>query len=336
MPITRKVMSVKKGRVYTGALTYAGTCAIRVNQLPQYMNMSKDGANLYTIGNYDLDTFTRNTTTGALTLLNTITMGASFYGVCVSSDGKNVYILNLTNMVVRGYTRNTSTGILTYLADYALAYSTNLFAYAIDISPDGNSVYVWHNVNGLNHFSRNSTTGALTLQGTYGGPNDGFSMAFPRDSSNLYLHAYGSIYPYTRNITTGALTTLGSTLSTRGDKRFICCSFDGNHVYASNGHWIYIYSRNTSTGLLTFITSWTTGYSIYGLAISPDGVSVYISHVDLHRLNLFTRNASTGLLTDTGTISAVSSPSEIKISEDGANVYVGSLGTNVVVIFNRT
>ncbi|HEU4323654.1 MAG TPA: beta-propeller fold lactonase family protein [Roseiflexaceae bacterium] len=80
----------------------------------------------------------------------------------------------------------------------------------------------------------------------------------------------------------------------------------------------------------------------YGLAISPDGRSVYaVDRLD-NAVSLYSRSAATGALTyqttytnGQGGISGMSGPYKATVSPDGKNVYVSAGTSQAVVVFGR-
>ena len=88
-----------------------------------------------------------------------------------------------------------------------------------------------------------------------------------------------------------------------------------------------------------------------GLAISPDGKSVYVASLNSDAVAAFQRDTTTGALTQlagtAGCISetgsggacvdgkALSGPISVAVSADGASVYVGSTNSDAVAVFSR-
>ncbi len=271
---------------------------------------------------------------------------------------------------------------------------------AVAVSPDGRNVYVAASrSNAIAVFMRSASTGRLDqapgaagcvaagqASGCAGalalnGPN---SVAVSPDGRNLYATTIGSdaLDTFHRNPSTGALTQLGggsgciaraarpgcTTAQGLGGPDVVAVSPDGLNVYVGSfaGNAIAAFSRNTQTGALTqlpqpagcIVSTPTAGCTTAlalaapeGMAMSPDGTSVYVAAALSNALDLFSRNPSTGALTQlaAGSGCIVDSPMSgcttgvqlagadaVDVSPDGESVYVTSFLSNSVTTFTRT
>jgi DNA-binding beta-propeller fold protein YncE len=169
-----------------------GACSVgRALGDPLSVAVSADGTSVYVGSNSSnaVASFTRNTTTGALTqpagtagcVSEDGSGGACADGkalsdprsVAVSPDGKNVYVTSVDALAVFG--RNTTTGELTQLAGTAGCVSETGSSgacingralkdpFSVAVSADGKSAYVAsHRSDAVAGFARNTTTGKLT------------------------------------------------------------------------------------------------------------------------------------------------------------------------------
>ncbi len=213
----------------------------------------------------------------------------------------------------------------------ALPYLTN-FAYQPVVSPDGHNAYFISLVGSVGEFTRDPGTGALTQLGCLtgnslsgctqvnnGGLNGPAAAVLSPDGKNVYVVTQGdnAVVSLSRDPSTGALS-FGS-----------CIEEGGGDCSDTSG-----------TGLGT----------PYGVAISPDGNSVYVASITDQAVAEFSRNPSTGALTETGCISGATTtgctqnapgmgaPIGVTVSPDGANVYVengGTSGNGDVAEFSR-
>ncbi|MEI8083775.1 MAG: beta-propeller fold lactonase family protein, partial [Actinomycetes bacterium] len=260
--------------------------------------VSPDGTNVYVASGVSdsVTWFTRNVTTGALTqqgcLSNAPIAGcttaspASFdfsVGVALSPDSRFVYVASGGSHAVNWLSRDPATGALTQagcITDVAIAgcasapYQSMEFVVGIALSPDGSSAYtVGYNANALTSFGRNATSGALTQTGCISeDPIAGCSSA-PQKSLQ---------FPYG-----------------------VVVSPDGASVYASAYTFgvVTTLARDAGTGLLTWVgcvssmdiagcTVWTPDSLVggaFGLSVSPDGASVYVSSAESNAITWFAR-----------------------------------------------
>ena len=255
--------------------------------------------------------------------------------VTVSPDGLNVYVSSLgNNGVVSQFSRDIKTGLLSPLNPSTVDSVSGQGGMAI--SSDGKNVYVTNQGDDLfsegtlTQFSRNEQTGQLTKIGE---PilvgNQPVSIILTSDSENAYIINFGSntISQFSRNNTTGLLTPLDPvTVQTEYAPGKIIISPDDKNVYVAN----YIsgslsqYNRSKTTGQLVKVTNAPIEGNSTGIAISGDGLDVYVINTSdtLYHLK---RNQNTGELTTIGKYQTLSNSGGIIISPDSLNVYIVSL-----------
>ncbi len=327
-----------------------GSCASHENKgldAADAVAVSPDGKSVYVASNADSGVviFDRNTTTGALTDAGCISSEAGICettiapgmvnaeGVAVSPDGKSVYLTSSSEGSVIHFKRSTETGALTY-ADCVTSRSSGCEsgdevpglsgAWGIAVSPDGKSVYVAaYTRNAIVSFARDETTGTLTDGGCLASHDVGCGagneaapglegatdVAISPDGKNVYVASgvagsgVGSISTFERS-SAGALTYGG------------CVAYD-NSKCAETG--------NTALN----------GAS--GVAVSPDGKSVYVAAETSNAISSFDRSGGSGALTYEGCLTSEATGCVSTgivglkgafgdtVSPDGTSVYVVSL-----------
>jgi sugar lactone lactonase YvrE len=152
----------------------------------------------------------------------------------------------------------------------------------------------------------------------------------------------------------------------------VAVSPDGKSVYAAGGPGVVRFNRNTTTGAITQpagtagciveygnVPSCADGNSLLdsnGLAVSPDGKTIYSASRSIDAVARLNRNTTTGAITQPagtaggcvsedgsgGTLGPCANghglygTTGVAVSPDGKNVYVTSYGSsNAVVRFNR-
>jgi DNA-binding beta-propeller fold protein YncE len=256
--------------------------------------------------------------------------------VAVSPDGRNVYFASQEPGAVVTFVRDPATGALTQAPGAAGCISERLgsgcrkavalgIPDAIAISPDGKNVYV-STVTSVTIFERDPVTGALTQKpGTTGCISD---------------HGWGD------------LCQEGNALK---DPEGIVVSPDGKSVYLASGtsNAVAIFDRDLATGGLTqkpgsegcISEAGSKGgcregkalKGAGGIAVSPDGKSVYIASFLSDAVAIFSRDPASGSLRQVpgaaGCISEfatkgcrrtghVSLPQDVVIGPGGEDVYV--------------
>jgi DNA-binding beta-propeller fold protein YncE len=246
-----------------------------------------------------VSTFTRNTLSGALTLINTSTVGIfakGARGICISADGKNVYITHTVANIIAIYDRNLTTGILTGKG----TIGAGLVPYDICISADGTSVYAINNATSMvSIYTRDTGTGALsgsTMINTSGANPE--QIVISMDGTSVYMVHLNSntVSMFSRNITTGALSLLG-TIGTQNKPNDICISADGRNVYVTNefSNTISMYARSI-TGVLSALGEVASDAYPLKIAVSADGLNVYVTSFFTGNITVFDRNTTSGML----------------------------------------
>lgn len=229
------------------------------------------------------------------------------HGMTVSPDGKNVYVSGQESSSITVFTRNATTGRLTYhsqVRDGAGGVDGLNSVRTTLVSPDGKTLYaIGENGEGA-VFSRNTSTGALTLAqtlkngvGGISGLGFGNAIALSPDGKHVYFNSglIGGIVLFERNTTTGLLTfkkvaAQNNTAGVQGldNIRAVRISPDGANLYtAGQEGGAAMFLRNSSTGDLTFIGAHRNGTDVNAvpvgleegsaMIVSPDGLHVYVS-----------------------------------------------------------
>jgi DNA-binding beta-propeller fold protein YncE len=258
--------------------------------------------------------------------------------------------------------------------------------YGIAVSPDGKSAYAAStDDNALVAFARDPSTYVLTPQGCIGDSGTGScpataagldgakGVAISPDGKNVYTASSGdnAVAVFARDPSTGALTPKGcivdsgqsscaATQQGLSDVRAIVVSPDGKNVYtaSSDDDAVAIFARDPSTGALTPKSCVgdagsskcpTTAQGLNGatgIAISPDGASVYVVGGDADAIVTFARDPSTGALASQGcfedagqdhcpTTQGLDGADGVTVSPNGRSVYVVSYADDALVRFDR-
>jgi DNA-binding beta-propeller fold protein YncE len=361
------VLTQPKGAAGCIAVKGAGGCATAVGlDGPNSVAVSPDGRNVYATSraSNSISVFHRNHQTGALTQLPAAAgctsglpvpvcaAGRGLVGpdvVVVSPDGHNVYIGSFFGNAVAVFDRDPSSGALIQPGD-----STGCIAEAIAgcapgialgapegmaISSDGASVYVASALsNAVAVLARNTSTGTLTQPSGGSGcivdsPLTGCTTGVQLSGANAVAIGPGdgdayvtslfsnSVTSFTRSASTGALVQKEGTAGCLVYLRAVGCSF-GRALIAPEG-----------------------------LAVSPDGSSVYVAAFKTGAIDVLDRGRKSGAVAQNpGRPGCLAPPSvagctraralrgvsSIALSPDGRYLYSTSFGSNAVDVFRRS
>lgn len=269
--------------------------------------------------------------------------------IAISPNGNDVYVASSQSDAIAIFARDRKTGALTQARKAAGCVAAKGAAgcapalgldepNSVAVSPDGRNVYATSRAgNSVTAFVRNPKTGALRqlpppLAGCISslpipGCAAGLALLAPDvvvvspDGNNVYVGSFfgNSVAAFARNPTTGALTQLAGTAA---------CIAEGTAGCAS--------------GIAL--------ESVEGLAISPNGASLYAATALSNAVVTLARDPSTGALAQASDGSGctvesalsgctvgreLSGANAVAVSPDGSGVYVTSLFSNSVTSFSR-
>jgi DNA-binding beta-propeller fold protein YncE len=271
----------------------------------------------------------------------------SAQAVTVSADGHNVYVGGGTSIAV--FTRDAKTGALTQLAGPLGCISSSIGGCAravglsgisqLELAPGGKFLYAASSIaNSVTGFARDVKTGALTqLKGAAGCVRPGglggcasgvgllgaSALAIAPDGRSLYVAGRDAdaVAAFSIDPTGGALLQLGGQQACiRGGDDSGACA--GGRALAG----------------------------VDGLAISPDGLTLYAAAKNADAVAVLQRDSTTGALSQPAglngctrlagglgctTARALAQPSAIVVAANGRDVYVASSAGNAVSILQR-
>ena len=240
---------------------------------------------------------------------------------------------------------------------------------AVAVSPDGTSVYsVSFFDSSIAVFSRNAADGTLAFvevvtDGVAGvdGLAGATDVTVSPDGQHVYATGFtdASVAVFSRNPTTSVLTFIevrrnlaGNVAGGLAGAESVAVSPDGAHVYVAGSiqDTVAIFSRDDSTGMLTFVDFLERGVDgVMGIAgaksiaVSPDGLDVYVVGPNDNALAVFSRDAGTGLLSFVEThvdgvdgVDGLEAANDVAVSPDSEHVYATSPLDSAIAIFERT
>ena len=252
---------------------------------------------------------------------------------------------------------------LTYV-DRVFESGVLLGAFSVVVSPDGNFAYTAGFADSaIGVFARNHATGALTFSssvkdGVGGVDGIGGVVALVLSDDGAFLYAAGggddAIAVFSRNAGTGALTEIQSFFDGQGGvdglagARQIALSPDGESLYVAGFYdaAVTAFERDPATGLLTFLVSRSYEAGVTpdlgntdGLAVSPDGGTVYVGSQSAPSVFLFTRSPSDLFYSGTTLYNVdleqpLRGPDSMRFSPDDAQLYIAAEFSRAITIFD--
>jgi 6-phosphogluconolactonase (cycloisomerase 2 family) len=203
--------------------------------------------------------FTRNTTTGALTRTATIAAGAKSgpKGLGLASGGGFLYVANRADNNIYEFAVNKSNGVLTPLSPASVSNGSGSGPDEIAINPAGTFLFVTGFKNGtVTSYSINTSTGQLTkVTGKVTGLVNPFGIAVDSTGSFVFVADNGSGLVFSFKINAnGTLTEINSVpdLGTPGSPGFIALDPGGGFIYVTDLNAGVVAVLTVTAGTLAF------------------------------------------------------------------------------------
>ncbi|HEV7732203.1 MAG TPA: beta-propeller fold lactonase family protein [Candidatus Binatia bacterium] len=352
----------------TGEVAFASSIGSPTNF--NSVTVSPDGANVYATTGAGVRVYARNATTGSLTFVEAQTTGSTGGGeVVVSPNGAQVYVAGYGEDAVAAWSRNPTTGALTLLEverDGENGIESLAGAISLAVTPDGGQLFVGAVFeDAMTAFDRaaGGTLSFSSVRCAIDAENEA-GLAVSPDGSHLYVvgdsfsgEAQGGyVVVLQRDPADGSTTIVDWEMNHCGGVDLgidgasgVGVSPDGRHVYvsASAESAVAAFARDEATGSLAFVQALRDDEGpvqgidgASGVAISSDGISVYVTGGTDSAMGAFARNVTTGTLSfaqvvrnGVGGVAGLTSPRSVAVSADGASVWAG--GGSSLAVFRR-
>lgn len=235
------------------------------------------------------------------TVIATVSVGSSPFGVAVNPAGTRVYVSNDGTNTVSVIDAVTNTLVTT------ITVGSN--ARGIAVTPDGSRVYVTNR--GSNTVSvintATNTVIATVPVGSY--PN---WVAVSPDGTRAYVNNYFSNSVSVIDVATNTVT---ASISVGGNPFGLAFNPAGTLAYVANqGGGVSVIDTSTNTRIATI----TVGSGPYAVAFNPAGTRAYVSNHFAGTVSVID-TASNAV---TATVSVGSNPAGLGVSPDGSRLYV--------------
>jgi YVTN family beta-propeller protein len=249
------------------------------------------------------------------TILATVPVGGSPFGVAISADGRKAYVADLSHDKV------SIIDLFDYTID-AVITGFDLPA-SVALSPDGHTAYVTEY--GANRVAIVDLT-TLSITSTVAvGASPGDLVVSP-DGRSLYVANFGGSTVSRYDLTSG---TVVSTMIVGSSPRCLDFTPDGSKLYVANssGGSVSVIETATNTVVATIPGG---GNPVPGVAVNPDGAEAYFSRSGANAV------AVVDVATDTvvATITGILNPAAMKVTNDGQYLFVGADGGTTMKIID--
>ncbi|SIT20632.1 Lactonase, 7-bladed beta-propeller [Insolitispirillum peregrinum] len=256
--------------------------------------VSADGTTVYVAdGSGAIALLVRDASTGALTYVRTfatMTGGAGLSDLVLSADGRSLYALRADGNALVWFAVDASGSLAhqqTIVDDYSVTDGNLWGVKDIAVSEDGANLYL---INGYNvvTFSRDPATGALTyVEAIVGSAWSAPYLWTPTEivtrGDLVYVvtdPSFSSVLiVYTRG-DDGSLSLLAHTQSGASalqDIQEITVSADGGTIYVAGASTISRFTLDAENGVLTYQGNVTTTQGVTDIALSGDGLTLYVT-----------------------------------------------------------
>lgn len=313
----------------TGSLTFIASVAdgntspIAVTADPggRFVLVASEGSSG---ANGAISAFAVNQTTGALSLIGSLTTGERPQAIAITPNRAFVYMAKF-NGGVQAFRLNTNTAgnlvSLTSLGSIVAPGALNPTDAAVD--PTGQYLYVTNgNSDTVTQFNISSVNGSLTV-GSFTATGDG-PLGVAIDPVGRFVYAVNvsanTVSGYTYSRATGALTATGAASPTGGGPSKVAIDPLGRFAYVANNTdaTVSSYSIDPSTGVLTSLGAATVVASgVTSVTVDPSGTFLYVVNTGgsvAGRASVFEISQSAGTLTARGFITIGTNPRGIALS----------------------
>lgn len=353
---------------------YADGVSVEGLSLARWTTVSFNGSFVYAIGDAGLgavSVFRRSSQDGRLVFSD---IEQEAHGLRQLNNveylGGHVYVENWSDDSLIVFRQIVNSGNVTYVEHYidglngvqGLNGPSSLAA-----TPGGGDIYVTgYDGDSLAFFDQDSLTGALSFiemkvdgVDSVDGLDGASDVAVSSDGLNVLVAGFNddAVAVFNRIVATGRLEFLAvykngiNGIDGLDGALQVAISPDGAHVFVAGweSHALAIFARNSSNGALTYEGKFVDGLGgVEGLrypsaiAISPDGMHVYVASVGDDAVSIFRYKPSVDLFYFEGYVqngmdgvSYMIEPRGLAISSDGNTLFVAAYGSRSLTAFRR-
>lgn len=314
-----------QGAAANNSIQVAATTAGAV--IPRFAYVANSGSS-------DVTEYTVDPSSGALTLIGSISSGSQPYALALDPKGRFAYTGNFAGASVSIYTIDSSRGILTGRG----AVQTGPGPYSEVVDPTGNFLYAADEDSSTDIWTYriDQSTGHPTLLGTAQAGVSPISIALDPTGKFAYVanNSSSNVSMFKINPTSGLLTRLGEVASGKNPAS-VAVHPSGAFAYVVNysSNDVWSYSINASTGALTRVGTAPAGAHAFSAAVEPTGRFAYVANSGSGDVYIYKINQTTGALSLIGTIASGDGPRSAAVDPSGKFLYVANINSNNVTAF---
>jgi YVTN family beta-propeller protein len=251
------------------------------------------------------------------TVVATIAVGNSPFGVAINPDGTRAYVANAFSSDISVIDTSNNTVIATV----ALANTP----YGVAITPDGTRAYV---TNPVSNSVSVIDTSNNTVVATIAVGSIPYGVAITPDGSRAYItnNQEDSV-----SVIDTSTNTVVATVPVGTFPYGVAVNPDGTRVYLANEFSGDVSVIDTSTN--TVVATVPIGNAPYGVAITPNGTRAYVANFTSNNVSVIDTSTNTVV----ATVGVGEAPYGVAITPDGTRAYVSNaLSNNVSVIDTST
>jgi YVTN family beta-propeller protein len=255
--------------------------------------------------------------TSTNTVVATVTVGNSPFGVAVNPGGTRAYVANAFSSDISVIDTSTNTVIATVALDNT--------PYGVALTPDGAHAYV---TNPVSNSVSVIDTATNTVVATVAVGNIPYGVAITPDGTRVYIT---NDQADSVSVIDTSTNTVVATVAVGTFPYGVAVTPDGSRAYIVNEFSSDVSVLDTTTN--TIVATVAVGNAPYGVAITPDGTRAYVADFFDNTVSVIDTSTNTVV----ATVTVGSAPYGVAITPDGTRAYVAnSLSNDASVIDTST
>ena len=250
------------------------------------------------------------------TVVATVAVGNSPFGVAVKPDGTRAYVANAFSSDISVIDTLSNTVIATIALDNT--------PYGMAITPDGTRAYVTNPVaNGVSVID----TSTNTVVATVAVGNIPYGVAITPDGSRVYIT---NDQADSVSVIDTSINTVVATVAVGTFPYGVAVTPDGSRAYVVNEFSSDVSVIDTSTN--TVVATVAVGNAPYGVAITSDGTRAYVANFFDNTISVIDTSTNTVV----ATVAVGSAPYGVAITPDRTRAYVANSVSNDVSVIDTS